>query len=1284
MKLIFIVLLFVVSLSLATNFSSCGIINTQDTWTLNTSLTVNGTCLSIQSGADNSVIDCQGYSITGNESGDGIEVFSANNISIINCNVGHFYSNFLTYNSSYGTIRNSTFEHDNNAGLYFSNYLNTQSSYWVVDNNSISNSTYDYGIELDNVTFSNFTNNRIFDIPGNHGTGRPISIGYEARNNLFDNNDFYNAAAGFRSNGGGLVSDNIISNNRFWNFTTYGIILFGGTTNTTIINNDFENATIQSIYIQALADNECNNIVVNNTANGGRPILYYNDSNINIDSVNATLMIICNSDNSNFTNINISGNPTIRNDAMLITRVNNSVFENLSFQDVRSGIATANNSNLVFNNTIINATSSFGISFVASNDNITMNNVLITSLGAINNSIIRGLIMSATNSAFNDITIANCDSIAGGKVSGIAVNTAINSTISNVDISNCDYGIEIIAGTNNTISNAYLENLTSSVLINSSASGTKTFTLNNIALANSGGLNQTTFSLDDSVAPLEKYTINLSNSYPTLPVPEFLFTNSLLNISSINATLSLTNFNMTYLDSQLLPYYSENSVSLFEYNSTDWILLNDTPDTTNNAVSYSNLVIADGLSSLYPLLTNYSNCLIINNSGSYVQPINYTGAPNSGACVVINAADVDYSCNGNIVNSSGAGGVGFSLSGGLSNITIRDCIMDGYSTSIDSIINTYTLFTNSTYLNSGSRAINFNACSYNNVTNNTFIDNNIAVTSLSSPYLLFDNNFVNSSVGFANLQILSSFATITNNQIYQAIYGILGGGTSSNFNISNNIFDGTTFNVISITSATDSVIEANNITNNAYGMVVDGTGINISLNNISNNAHTALTLSNANNSLIYNNTFSNNLQESILITSDNITVENNTFSNNFAGVNISNNYGQVNYNLFDNNSIGIQDSGSFSQILYNQITNAQQYGLLLIGSSNSTYEYNNITNSTIAGLLGYGGQSFNLIGYNNISNGADGLILQTSSDNIQITGNNVSNNSAFGMRFLGGVTNTQVSNNYISYNSQSGIQSQIDAITYSNNVLEYNGYGFEISDALGVLLDSNNISSHSIGIYLINSNISSLNNILYNQTYSMYETVTSGVHSMNSTNDLFLPDNGSLVNYSNISIYQNGITVANYFVDWATSPAALPTNVTSINDKYVLVQNLMGSLNVTDMRFYWDVGEAANETRLEVLYYNGSDWLRPSQTLNTGSRYVSFSANEIGTYALVDNLSYVPPTPSNTGGMPRFNWGRFLNDTNVTSTNTTTTPTNQNTSLLYITIPLILIGLFYVINRRNR
>lgn len=92
---------------------SCGSINTSTA--LNTSLTSNGTCITID--ADNVTFTCNGFTISGNGTGIGVNVTDQSNVTVKNCNINTFNYNVFVENTNDSLFFNNTLRDSVQEGL---------------------------------------------------------------------------------------------------------------------------------------------------------------------------------------------------------------------------------------------------------------------------------------------------------------------------------------------------------------------------------------------------------------------------------------------------------------------------------------------------------------------------------------------------------------------------------------------------------------------------------------------------------------------------------------------------------------------------------------------------------------------------------------------------------------------------------------------------------------------------------------------------------------------------------------------------------------------------------------------------------------------------------------------------------------------------------------------------------------------------------------------------------------------------------------------------------------
>ena len=113
--------------------SSCGQSLTSST-TLTGNLGSSGTCFDIDSQSD-IVLDCAGFSLIGNGTGNGINVTDSTNITIINCTVEDFNIDILFDNSNDSTIANLSAFNSTQPAISIDGFNNTFENVTVSDTN---------------------------------------------------------------------------------------------------------------------------------------------------------------------------------------------------------------------------------------------------------------------------------------------------------------------------------------------------------------------------------------------------------------------------------------------------------------------------------------------------------------------------------------------------------------------------------------------------------------------------------------------------------------------------------------------------------------------------------------------------------------------------------------------------------------------------------------------------------------------------------------------------------------------------------------------------------------------------------------------------------------------------------------------------------------------------------------------------------------------------------------------------------------------------------------------
>ncbi len=168
-------------------------------YTLNSTLSSSGNCITMPTGASGSTLDCQHHSITGtSRSGNGITLEGVSGVTVRDCNVANFWNGIYLLSS----INNNLTGNTANSNGYYGVEL------WVSDNNSLTGnnvSSNTYGIEL---YYSD--NNRL---TGNIATSNTYGISLA----LSDSNDFTGNSATGNSGGSDFYCGSSPTNNDLGN-----------------------------------------------------------------------------------------------------------------------------------------------------------------------------------------------------------------------------------------------------------------------------------------------------------------------------------------------------------------------------------------------------------------------------------------------------------------------------------------------------------------------------------------------------------------------------------------------------------------------------------------------------------------------------------------------------------------------------------------------------------------------------------------------------------------------------------------------------------------------------------------------------------------------------------------------------------------------------------------------------------------------------------------------------------------------------------------------------------
>jgi hypothetical protein len=196
------------NINAATNVSCGNSYGGVDNYFLNKSLSIDGSnCLTFTSGASNSILDCQGFNITGNNSNSGIYLNGVSNMNISNCNIHNFNLGINMVGAANNNLTN-IISNNNSAGIGMSMGSNNNIFNMVTlkynnnginidQNNNITNSIIVENINSNLYFWGNPSTSFIFgNILGN--ISKINSADWSVNNNKFNysgiGNTYYNSS----------------------------------------------------------------------------------------------------------------------------------------------------------------------------------------------------------------------------------------------------------------------------------------------------------------------------------------------------------------------------------------------------------------------------------------------------------------------------------------------------------------------------------------------------------------------------------------------------------------------------------------------------------------------------------------------------------------------------------------------------------------------------------------------------------------------------------------------------------------------------------------------------------------------------------------------------------------------------------------------------------------------------------------------------------------------------------------------------------------------------------
>ena len=1074
---------------------------------------------------------------------------------------------------------------------------------------------YPYGMFTKNLTNGNITNNSAYS-----NTGYGIYLSTSSNNLLTHNTAYQNSQSGINIAIGS--NSNTLINNTAYSNTYHGIVLPVNSNNTLINNTAYSNPQY-GIYLSSSSNN---NLTGNNAFNNGVTGIYLSSSSNNTLTENSAY----NNSNDGFylnSNFNtLTGNSAYNSPNAgfeLSTCSNNTLTGNTAHDITFAGILLdhANNINLTGNELYNN---NDGMQIFTSDNNLLTSNIF-------HNNNVYGLdVVSGSDS--NVIT----GNVVRNNPNGVSISDSNQNALNNNAIySNTVHGISISQGSMTTMTRDHFYNNANDMFVLSA-----NVSLNNVIFDMAGDLkNFTNLSISETTTTATQFAIDWNDGSIGVPSSNFRsFLGKYVNITPVPGWIpTIDSATWSWTDSESANY-TESMFELWKYNASGWTNTGAALNTGANSFTLTNMNPA----STYAILER-QGCPLINTNGTYLQDMNYTGAPNSAspltgnACVEINASNVVYDCNGYKIthNSTPSNTYGILVGPSLTNVTVRNCPgISSYAYGILAYNSTSVVIDNVTAFNNTADGISFSRTNYSNITNSRSFNNTYnGFGVFYSPYHYLANNIANTSLNGFNLGISCNDSYVLNNTAYNnRNSGFLVNGCQDS-NYTKNTAYGNTLNGFMLSVSSRGVY--NN--NTAYSNL--GNGFNITSSSSSNtfanntaylNPYSGfLLIGSGSNTLSDNTAYNNSRGFRLEASSASNTLRNNRAYNALYGFYL---YSGSNFNtLIGNSAYYLSDSGfaidssSNNNLSGNLAWNATNYGFASFFSSGNSISGSNASNCS-SGFFLSSSNNTNLIN-NSAYNNTDGLYLQSSSSYNTLTNNNAYNNTNSGIYSYFSNSNTYQGNNasggtygiYIYFSNSSN---------FTNNNVFNTTYGLELVSANWNILNGNrayNNSNKGLFVTWATVNGSNYNLITNNTAYGNGDNLYVSGHYNNITNNTFygygsgnginlagasIGGTGNLITDNNISNLSIGI-----YVGYNDTAARLMNNRIHDASTAVMIANSYQTSIISD--HYYN-----NAHGIKVFFDSG-----PSGSFNLSNVIFDRAA---GNYQNFTNLSIYDNVASNT------------------------------------------------------
>ena len=541
-----------------------------------------------------------------------------------------------------------------------------------------------------------------------------------------------------------------------------------------------------------------------------------------------------------------------------------------------------------------------------------------------------------------------------------------------------------------------------------------------------------------------------------------------------------------------------------------------------------------------------SNCTVVNISTSLSENV-----LSNASCFLINASNLVFNCSGYSIGGNYSG-VGINATS-VSNITIKDCLVENFSTNIWMFYAHNSNVRNTTAWGASGDSIAFTA------SDNTSI-RNVTSTSTGGAGVLVNTG--------KNVSIIEVIAISTTGR------GILVASTNSTrlvnaTGISTSqagIFIGlddnaTLLDTRGISQSNDGIAfsqSLNGVLTQASGRsTAAGRGIvcdicnyfRIENSSARSNSSYAISLVTAYNNVLVNVTGNSTYAAGIGLSSSNYNTVRNSRSSagSLYGMYLNpSNYNNITNNTFCSATVGMSLNGdSNNTIAFNTFCN-NVYGLIIDSqSADNRIENNSFNNNTNTGCLLQGGSSLNRFWGNNVSNSTSGIKLSGNCAHNTIANNTVLDNTV-GIRLESGASYNLVENNTLITNTEAGIRVDPTASlnNLSRNVFISNLWGTILAGGNDNLISNTNLNGTRGSLNITATmgsttgfNNSILNSAIYaNSTYEM-QNGPRGPAILTFTTDISF---ASIFKFSDLmNISYNYVFVNATISPWFNQPATI-------------------------------------------------------------------------------------------------------------------------------------------------